>query len=255
MRFPRLLLPRVAVWTSSRDVAVGGPGTGVVLSSVPRQVVDVIPLLDGRHDVDDLTQVCESRWVAWLLSTLEGHRLLADGPAPVSPVRVEVVGDGLLARRVSSMLSSACDPGPRGGRHTPVLTILASSTVDVDRVMVTDLVKRRVSHLVVRADEDGASVGPFVVPGVTSCVTCCDLARRDLDPTWPVQAFQLSRVDARPLPVVCAWAAATAVAHARVFARGLLPESVSTTIELSADTARVTYRPWPRDPRCACQAV
>ena len=37
-------------------------------------------------------------------------------------------------------------------------------------------------------------VGPLVVPGVTSCLTCADLHRADRDSAWPAVAMQLRGV-------------------------------------------------------------
>ena len=34
-------------------------------------------------------------------------------------------------------------------------------------------------------------VGPLVIPGVTSCLECADLHRRDRDAAWPAVAAQL----------------------------------------------------------------
>jgi len=254
MQYPRLLLPRIAVWRTPTDLTIGGPSSPLVLSCVPPQLTDIVESLDGFHGVRDLKHDFDPEWVDWLLTVLDSHGYLAEGPSRSELLNVRVHGDSVLARRLSALLAAS-------SRTTSVkhyeysfdptaLHVVASSTVEADRVVVTELQKQHCAHLIVRADETTATVGPFVIPGMTSCLTCEDLSRRDQDPTWPVQAFQLGKVDAHPGPCVCSWASATAVAHALVYARGLVPESASTTLEISAWDGRVTYRGWPVHPQC-----
>jgi len=254
MQFPRLLLPRIAVWRTPTDLNIGGPSSPLVLSSVPPQLAEIVELLDGSHAVSDLNHDFDPEWVAWLLGVLDSHGYLTEGPNQSEPLNVRVHGESVLARRLSALLAAS-------SRTTSVkhyeysfdptaLHVVAASTVEVDRVLVTELQKQHCAHLIVRADDTTATVGPFVIPGMTSCLTCEDLSRRDQDPTWPVQAFQLGGVETHPGPCLCSWASATAVAHALVYARGLVPESASTTVEISAWDGRVTYRGWPVHPQC-----
>ena len=242
MLYPRLLLPRIAVWRSTTDLHIGGADSQFVLNSVPHRLGEIIPLLDGYHSLDDLGRVCDPPWVSWLIEALQCHDLLADGVSRTPPADIRVEGTGQLADVVYALL-----PPPGLGQ---VLRIVAMPTVETDRVMVADLNRQRVPYLVLRADEHTASVGPFVIPGQTSCLTCQDLTRRALDPTWPVQVFQLARLEATPSTALCCWAGAMALAHATAYTRGLTPESASTTIELSAQDGRVTYRSWPIHPDC-----
>jgi len=206
--------------------------------------------MDGCHTTDEMADVCDRQWVSWVMAELNSSGLLADGPSKSGPVRAVIDGEGIVADQISALLANSPASGTDEDESDPVLHVVASATVDVDRVMIADLADRRIPHLIVRACEYSASVGPFVIPGVTSCVTCCDLERRTLDPSWPVQAFQLSRIPAHPSPVLSAWATATAVAHIMAYSQGLMPESAWTTVELSAIEGRVTYRPWPRHPDC-----
>lgn len=254
MQFPRLLLPRIAVWRTPSDLHVGGPHSSLVLSSVPSELADAVESLDGSHSLDDLHKICDQEWVMWLLAVLDSHGLLAEGQDGPRRVNVTVHGTGILATRVSALLaaSSRAQIVERNGYSfdPTTLHLVVPSTAEADRVLIADLEKQRCPHLIVRADERTATVGPFVIPEVTSCLTCSDLARRDVDPTWPVQVFQLSRVETHPESWLCSWASATAVAHAMVYAHGLMPESASTTIEMSAWDGRVTYRGWPKHPQC-----
>ena len=51
---------------------------------------------------------------------------------------------------------------------------------------------RRGPHLHLGVRGAIAVIGPLVVPGVTSCLRCAHLHRKDADPTWPLRAVQWS---------------------------------------------------------------
>ena len=250
MHFPRLLVPRIAVWRTPHDLHVGGPDSPLVLNCVPPELADTVELLDGYHSIDELSLVSSESWTSWLLSTLDEHGFLADGPEYSPRLSFTVHGTGDLGERISMELAHL-PPNP----HAEALHIVATAAVEVDRVLIAELLSRRVPHLLVRVSQYKASVGPFVIPGLTSCVTCGDLARREMDPTWPVQVFQLSRIETHPTSFLSSWASALAAVHAEIYARGLIPESASTTIEMMAHDARVTYRPWSRHPECPCRQL
>ena len=50
---------------------------------------------------------------------------------------------------------------------------------------------RRRPQLLATVRETSALIGPFVRPGVTACLRCLELARRDRDPAWPTVTAQL----------------------------------------------------------------
>jgi hypothetical protein len=206
----------------------------------------VVDRLDGHHGITDLYQCCPRDWVNWLLARLETHGMLAEGPLPRRRTRLKIEGEGVIADRLQALARAQHTIDTAASQ--PV-TILCCSTVEADRVQVNELQRTGVAYLLVRASDDTARVGPFVSAD-SSCLTCTDLARRDLDPTWPVQVFQLATITTQPTPTLAAWASATAFAHAMAYARGLTPESTSTTIELSERTGRLTYRSWPVHPQC-----
>ena len=51
-------------------------------------------------------------------------------------------------------------------------------------------------HLPVRLSEGAATVGPFVVPGVTACLRCVDAHHTDADPAWPLLVTQYASATA-----------------------------------------------------------
>ena len=69
--------------------------------------------------------------------------------------------------------------------------MVLSDNLVADPRMLRDLHSQRVAHLAVRVRDGTGLVGPLVIPGVTSCLGCADLHRRDRDAAWPAVAAQL----------------------------------------------------------------
>ena len=132
------------------------------------------------------------------------------------------------------------------------VTVVAATELEVDRGLSADLMRADAPHLIVRPSAVGAVVGPLVVPGRTSCLNCADLARRDADPAWPVLLHQLSRRIAPVAPAVTAWAAAIAVTQVLSFLARGTPETVGSTVEISAPDFAMRWRSWPPHAGCGC---
>ncbi|MEV4323075.1 ThiF family adenylyltransferase [Microbispora rosea] len=99
----------------------------------------------------------------------------------------------LAARRISPAVNAW--PGRAASRLSdggvrPDLVILAPAD-PLDATLVHEIVTEGVPHLLVCAFEGHGSVGPFVVPGLTPCLRCLDLSRRDRDPSWPLVGARL----------------------------------------------------------------
>ena len=98
-------------------------------------------------------------------------------------------------------------------------------------------------------------VGPLVVPGLTSCLRCADLHRRDRDPQWSVLATQLA-LPRRHGPstdvVVATITAGVAALQALAFLDGADPAAVDGTLEVRLPDWRVRRRSWSPHPSCDC---
>ncbi|MEU8196873.1 ThiF family adenylyltransferase [Microbispora amethystogenes] len=99
----------------------------------------------------------------------------------------------LAARRIAPGVNAW--PGRAASRLSdggarPHLVILAPTT-PLSATLVGEIVASGVPHLLACAFEGYGSTGPFVVPGLTPCLRCLDLARRDRDPSWPVVGARL----------------------------------------------------------------
>lgn len=141
----------------------------------------------------------------------------------------------------------------------PDLTVVATDTPECDRVITDTLLRDDQPHLLLRGQDDGVLVGPYVQPGHGSCVRCGDLHRRDRDPDWPILLHQLSRrparsLDAPPAPVT-EWGTATAAAQVLAWAGGRRPEVWGATLELSGRDWMTRLRTWPVHPCCGCDGL
>jgi len=115
-----------------------------------------------------------------------------------------------------------------------------------------------VPHLVATVRGETGVVGPLVVPGVTSCLHCADLHRRDADPRWPRLAAQLTAGEPPPsgTTITCLLTAATAALQALAYLDGsAAPVVLEATVELRPPLLTPRVRRWPAHPACACGAA
>ena len=116
----------------------------------------------------------------------------------------------------------------------------------------------QVPHLVATIRGDVGVVGPLVVPGVTSCLRCADLHRRDADPRWPALAAQLTATEPPPsgATVTCLLTVATAAQQVLAYLDGSAgPATVDATVELRPPDLRPRIRRWPPHPACRCRSA
>ncbi|MDN5761538.1 MAG: hypothetical protein L0H41_04390 [Microlunatus sp.] len=132
------------------------------------------------------------------------------------------------------------------------LTVVVSSTLEVDRAVVTGLTHDGAPHLLVRPRANGAVVGPLVLPGQSSCIRCSDLLRSRADPSWPRMLAQLCRIPGSWHPLAVDWASAQATTQVLAHLSGRPTETRSATLELGPRDWAWTRRTWPADPACGC---
>lgn len=122
-----------------------------------------------------------------------------------------------------------------------------------ERDRLLDLTRTPSLHTTAR--EGRAVIGPFVVPGVTSCLRCQHLHRLDRDPGWSAVIAQL-RVgppEAGGSDALCLLAASFAVTQALDWIDTRRPPTTAdTTVEVTASDLVLVHRRWSRHPACAC---
>lgn len=192
---------------------------------------------------------------------------------------------GLAAAELARLLRSMCSPTPlsellveslrcSGARiahssqpHAAVsgddvdLVVLSDYLV-ADPRLVRDLHEQGVAHLPVRVRDGVGLVGPLVIPGVTSCLSCADLHRRDRDAAWPVICAQLrDTVGVADRATVLATGALALSQVNRVIAavRGqpaasdpAPPQTLNATLEFDLQAGAIVARRWDRHPLCSC---
>jgi hypothetical protein len=141
----------------------------------------------------------------------------------------------------------------------PDLTVLACDRLECDREVGDALVQADQPHLVLRVRAGGVVVGPLVVPGLTACLRCTDLSRRDVDPKWPMLLPQLMHLRVPPVPALVGWAAGVAAAQALSYlsgqatdGRSAVPETWGATLEVAPGDFLTRRRVWSMHPRCGC---
>jgi hypothetical protein len=167
------------------------------------------------------------RWRGCGLPALEAARILALAgvrtmsavdPRPVSPS--DPYSPSLRGvARAEALARAVAETGAEvrwTSRESPADFEVLSAHGAPDFVLTRALLAGDVSHLLIVSDEDGLTVGPVVVPGVTACASCLAHARADRDPRWPRIALQLggaARDGAAHLPPECSSLGGALAAH------------------------------------------
>lgn len=140
--------------------------------------------------------------------------------------------------------------------RSPDLVVLAD-VLAPPPTELRDLMCHRQPHVAARARDGIGIVGPLVLPGRTSCLTCADLHRADRDREWPLVANQLIGVDGEAdEPTAQAVAAVTVAQAAMLFDGGRRrPGCWNATIEWDVASGGCLTRPWQPHPRCSCGAT
>lgn len=113
-----------------------------------------------------------------------------DRAAPAPVVRLMAQDDLTTAERTvidHAVIASGLTVADAAHRGVPVILISRHLT---DPRAVADFMVHDTTHVPLALGAAMAHVGPVVLPGVTACVTCIHLDRRDREPTWPIVAAQ-----------------------------------------------------------------
>ncbi|WP_020662286.1 TOMM precursor leader peptide-binding protein [Amycolatopsis benzoatilytica] len=143
----------------------------------------------------------------------------------------------------------------RNHRRIPDLVLLTDTLVPPPED-VAKLAEAGIPHLPVQVREGTGIVGPFVEPGRSACLRCCDLHRTDSDPAWPRIATQLVGQIPRPDLGAVQACASLAVAQAmRVLSPSeTRPPAWNTTLEIDTFDGQLRRQYWEPHPECGCGA-
>ncbi|WP_037160964.1 hypothetical protein [Rhodococcoides fascians] len=236
-------------------------------------LVDLLRRLDGVHSRAHTiwyagTVGMSANAMSTLLAELVEAELLVEGrsrphvPEGTTQTVVYVVGRGPLADAVVAVLPTSSSITVRrsssgagkvaGSAITAGDVAVLTDDLAPDPHLVTELVRARTPHVQVRLRDGTGVVGPFVIPGTTSCLRCADLTRGGLDPQWPhISAQLLGSVGHADKPTVLA-AAAVVLGQIHQFVRDRRPSLIDTTVEIDLRSHVIERRRWTRHPHCDC---
>ncbi len=270
---PVLLRPDGAVqvgWDPRRAVLVRPPCglAAAELATLLRLMRSPTPISElqqravdrGLADADGLTGLVAQLVAAGVASECGQSRgrsasIRIHGRGPLS----ELLADAL--RRSGARIAHSSQPHAAVSNANVDLVVLSDYLV-ADPRMLRDLHEQGVAHLLVRVRDGTGLVGPLVIPGVTSCLGCADLHRKDRDAAWPVISAQLREtVGVADRATLLATAALALSQVNRVIAavRGREavpdpgpPQTLNATLEFDLNAGAIVAREWTRHPLCSC---
>lgn len=258
-------------WDPRRAVLVCPPTglTTVALAAVLRALaapltadaVRRLAQMRGLADVAAMDSLLADLVVAGVVRCEEDQRrggrtlsIRVHGCGPLSQLLV----DGL---RCSGVRVGQTSAGNATGDAAGVDLVVLADSLAADPRLVRELQGAGVPHLPVRVRDGAGVVGPFVIPGVTSCLSCADLYRTDRDPAWPALAVQLRDVVGtadRPTLLATAALALGQLQHVIAAVRdgddttSPPPATLDATLEVDVATQTIRARRWVRHPLCEC---
>jgi hypothetical protein len=178
--------------------------------------------------------------VAALVSKLNAAGLLA---VPRPPIPARILGPPDLVADLHALTPI--------DQTSPLVTVLLAAG-PLRRDLIDDHIRDGSAHIVVAGGPDGWTVGPYVVPGVTACLRCCDaeLGRRDPRRALVVEQYA-RRTTGDGDPAGRALALAYLVRELRTVAAGGRPTSWSAVVELGG-SGPLEPRHVRRHPDCGC---
>jgi hypothetical protein len=263
---PVLLRPDGAVqlgWSPRRAVLIQPPRgvTAAALATLLRAMHSPVSISELQRDsdlsageLDDLLAQLVTAGVATRGArqrTTRSASIRVHGRGPLS----ELLAEGL--RCSGARIKQSNQPHATVTAADADLVVLSDSLV-ADPRMLRDLHSQGVAHLAVRVRDGTGLVGPLVVPGVTSCLGCADLHRRDRDAAWPAVAAQLrDTVGVADRATLLATAALALSQVNRVIGavRGSEsepPTSLNATLEFDVHAGSIVVRQWRKHPLCSC---
>lgn len=164
-----------------------------------------------------------------------------------------------FASRVADCLRQSGIETTRAADTLATLTLVVGAGHS-DRSTFARLRREQMPHLAVVAEGARVMVGPFVCPGMTPCIECLDLHRREWDPSWSAVLTQLGfplavarDADNLALATATSLMAAAVITHEIAgFCDETIPRTTSATITIGADVHHRDEAPTGFHPDCPC---
>ena len=143
---------------------------------------------------------------------------------------------------------------PPAAHQRPTIVLVTGEPLP-DLGVAASLVRSRVPHLAATVGVSRGVVGPLVLPGRSSCLSCAERRRTDADPEWPAVAGHLADSRIGGSAFLTCIAACLAAGQLLEFIDGeVTPATVNGTVEWLAGTAEPRRRTWDVHPDCGCRS-
>jgi bacteriocin biosynthesis cyclodehydratase domain-containing protein len=261
-------------WDPRRAVRINPPCglTTAGLATLLRSMHSPIGIAMLRHQATRLGLADDTALAGMITALVEAGIISAAAPRGpgqhARSVTIRVHGRGPLAdllvdalRCSSARIRHSSQPHAAVTAAGTDLVVLSDCLVPEPR-LVRELNTEGVPHLPVRVRDGTGLVGPLVIPGVTSCLDCADLYRRDRDAAWPAVAAQLrdtvAHADRATLLATTALAldqinrVIAAIRGATAVRDRQPPPTLNATLEFDVGTGSIVTRHWTRHPLCNC---
>jgi hypothetical protein len=210
--------------------------------------------------------------LADLLDALRQAGVVTAGHRAARSVTIRIHGRGPLSDLLAGALRCSGNRVTQTSQPHAVVTtdhadlVLLTDALVTDPRVVRDLHAAGLPHLPVRVRDGTGLVGPLVIPGVTSCLSCADRHRRDRDAAWPAVAAQLRHTVGAADRATLMGTAALALNQVDRVVRAMRcadtgddpldapepPMTLDTTLEFDVGSGSVLARRWSRHPGCPC---
>lgn len=258
-----------------------------ILRHAPAETSSVLDRLDGTSSLAEVLAGALADPRVWhpLLTELRNVGLLVAagdraGPGAGRSVMlrrrdavVAVRGAGTLAIAVIELLSASgigqarldTDRSDRTGRGrpdrnrllgdpAPTLVVLTDAAPPPDEL--ADLLVSRWPHLAAHATPTAVVLGPFVLPGLSTCLLCILRHRNEIDLGWPIVEAALRSDPVEPPVALRALAAAAVTAEVlRAVDGRATPDTLDATLEWRGDELTPRRRSFKPHAGCACAAI
>lgn len=219
--------------------------------------------------------------LARLLASSGVGGLSVEDPEALRPADVMPGGASVREIGVPRQLAMAGLPEPARA-EIDLAVFCPIGALEVPLAAASSLAAAGIPHLVARVRELRGVVGPLVLPGTSSCLSCLHLHRCDRDAGWPTLAAQLlgpERDEDPAAAALCATVAGIACLQVLEFLDAPadlwsiagpragpsagsragpdgpdrdLPATIGGTLELALPDWRIRRRSWPVHPLCGC---
>ncbi|MET0965853.1 MAG: hypothetical protein ABWZ02_05620, partial [Nakamurella sp.] len=142
---------------------------------------------------------------------------------------------------------------PAAHQHPTLVVLVGAFAPDLG--LAATLSRSRVPHLAVATGVARSVVGPLVLPGRSSCLSCAHRHRVAADPDWPTVARQLADLVPKAPAQLTAIAACLSAGEVLDHVDGSRPPStVNGTLEWRPGDLGARRRSWTTHPECGCIA-